>query len=699
MLALCAAVALSAGPALAQPGNPRGPSHNASDRARLATSAPGLMASEGNGNAFGSANAPGQALAPGQRRALDRAVERSYGRRQSTPAGRGNRIVRLPHKLAASEAFAFGYSTARGLVPAERPNGGGRLLAVRDELVDIDGESYGWAGRLYVADDPAEPVGSITLIYRRGGDVTGTIQVRTDLYRVEPLGEGLHVLVDVDEDALPEDTPGGINEDGRGTRVGGAGVSPHSGSPSDMGTHVLDAEVTESHELSSQAGASANSSTTQRVLVLYTSAAKTKAGGLFGITDVINESIIIANQSYSNSMTTPRLILVQSREFSSFVEGDEIRPDIDRLVNDNEAKSLRDASMADIVVLLTNSSGYNNGIASRIYTPDNDYSENAYAIVDVDRSALTKTFAHEVGHIQGGRHHPEDDEFECGADGSRCPQGFDYGRGHREIWSDCFYGAGWICGYNRFATVMAYDVGAYTRINHFSDPDVEYQGRRTGRVERDNSRALAASAAAVAAYRPDPLSASIDGPGLLIPGETGTWYANAYGGPAGAPTFRWYNNGVFTGVTTQAYTTQAGFNDFSLRVDVVRGGESASAYRYVTVYENGGCDPSVLLCPGPDPGPGGGFLTAAPEAFALQSVGPNPVAGEGVVTFDVPEASAVAVVLYDVLGREVARPVDREVGAGTHRARFDASALSPGLYVVVMRAGDFTSSRQITVAR
>ena len=587
------------------------------------------------------------------------------------------------------------------MVPTERPRGGGRLLAVRDEHVEIDGESYGWVGRIFVADDPTEPVGTISLIYRQGGDVTGTIQVRTDLYRIEPLGKRLHVLIDVDESTLPEDGGGGINTDGGGTRVENAEVSPHAESRFDVGlkeTSVLDADVTESPELSTQAGASTNYSTTQRVLVLYTSAAKTSAGN---IASVINESVIIANESYRNGRTLPRLELVHHQELSGFNEGINIRADVSRLKNDAVAKSIRDSYRADIVVLLTKSENYNNGIASKIFTPGYDYSEEAYAIVDVNRSVLTKTFAHEVGHIQGGRHHPEDDESICGADGSRCPEGFDYGRGHREIWSDCFYGAGWLCGYNRFATIMAYEVGSYKRILYFSNPDVEYQGRHVGRSTRDNARALDASAVTVALYRPNALSVSISGPSVVFPGETATWYANVSGGLVpGEPTFRWYEHGVFTGVTTQAYTAQSGFSDFSLRVDVVRGSESASGSRYVTVYDNGGCAPEVILCPEPDPGlPRAALLAAAPVEFALQSVGPNPVTREGVITLDVPDASVVAVTVYDMLGREVSRPVDRELGAGTHRVPFDVSSLSPGVYVLVMRSGDFTSSQQFTVAR
>ena len=335
--------------------------------------------------------------------------------------------------------------------------------------------------------------------------------------------------------------------------------------------------------------------------------------------------------------------------------------------------------------------GYENGRAKEIFTPGVTSAGDAFAVVNVD-TLPEWTFTHEVGHLQGAQHHP-DDRVSSTA-------GYSYGRGHREIWSDCFYGTGWLCGYNRFATIMAYEEGAYRRVAHISNPDVEYQGRSTGRSTRDNARALDNSASTVAAFRPDPLSASISGPSVMSPGQTGTWTATAIGGPAGVPTYRWYKNGSFTGITSQSYTTTAGSYDFSVRVDVVRGNESASASKYVTVYDNGGCAPDVVLCPaaqGEAEAPA--LAEAAPEAFALRSVDPNPVGASATITFDVPEASAVAVVVYDVRGREVARPVDGEAGAGTHRVRFNASQLSPGVYVVRMQSGTFSASQQFTVAR
>ena len=57
--------------------------------------------------------------------------------------------------------------------------------------------------------------------------------------------------------------------------------------------------------------------------------------------------------------------------------------------------------------------------------------------------------------------------------------------------------------------------------------------------------------------------------------------------------------------------------------------------------------------------------------------------------FDLPEPAMVSLVVYDVLGREVARLVDKELSAGWHQARFDAGNLPSGVYLYRIRAGDF----------
>ena len=67
--------------------------------------------------------------------------------------------------------------------------------------------------------------------------------------------------------------------------------------------------------------------------------------------------------------------------------------------------------------------------------------------------------------------------------------------------------------------------------------------------------------------------------------------------------------------------------------------------------------------------------------------------------FALAAAGPVSVVVYDVLGKEVARLAKGPYGAGEHSASLDVSRLAPGLYVVRLASGGAVDARQIVVAR
>ncbi len=90
---------------------------------------------------------------------------------------------------------------------------------------------------------------------------------------------------------------------------------------------------------------------------------------------------------------------------------------------------------------------------------------------------------------------------------------------------------------------------------------------------------------------------------------------------------------------------------------------------------------------------------AAPAAFALDAVYPNPVSRTATIRFTLPDASSVRVVVYDALGRERAVLVDETRDAGVHTVSVDASALPSGVYVLRVQAGTHLQSRTFVVQR
>jgi hypothetical protein len=95
-----------------------------------------------------------------------------------------------------------------------------------------------------------------------------------------------------------------------------------------------------------------------------------------------------------------------------------------------------------------------------------------------------------------------------------------------------------------------------------------------------------------------------------------------------------------------------------------------------------------------------GTTTSAASASAetpllgLLGARPNPFAGRTVIPFEVAEPSRVRVMVYDVLGREVAVLADGVHAAGRYEAAFDGDDLAAGLYLVEARVESAAGARR-----
>ncbi|HEX8298457.1 MAG TPA: T9SS type A sorting domain-containing protein, partial [Rubricoccaceae bacterium] len=96
-------------------------------------------------------------------------------------------------------------------------------------------------------------------------------------------------------------------------------------------------------------------------------------------------------------------------------------------------------------------------------------------------------------------------------------------------------------------------------------------------------------------------------------------------------------------------------------------------------------------------GEGGSDL---PAVLTLDAPWPNPSRGDVAFRIGLPTAGSVDVRVYDLLGREVARlSGDEPAEAGWHESEWDVRSVAAGVYVVVLRAGDETRTRRLTVLR
>ncbi len=88
-----------------------------------------------------------------------------------------------------------------------------------------------------------------------------------------------------------------------------------------------------------------------------------------------------------------------------------------------------------------------------------------------------------------------------------------------------------------------------------------------------------------------------------------------------------------------------------------------------------------------------------PTVFALHQNYPNPFNATTVLSFDVPQESRVELVLFNIQGQEVARPVDQMMAAGRHAVNFDAANLPTGMYLVKMNAGSYSAVQKMVLLK
>lgn len=94
------------------------------------------------------------------------------------------------------------------------------------------------------------------------------------------------------------------------------------------------------------------------------------------------------------------------------------------------------------------------------------------------------------------------------------------------------------------------------------------------------------------------------------------------------------------------------------------------------------------------------LVSGKPEVFALEQNYPNPFNPSTRIQFALPQTSNVTLEVYDMLGRKVATLINGEqMSAAFHTVNFDASALSSGMYIYRIEAGNFVSTKKMMLIK
>lgn len=93
------------------------------------------------------------------------------------------------------------------------------------------------------------------------------------------------------------------------------------------------------------------------------------------------------------------------------------------------------------------------------------------------------------------------------------------------------------------------------------------------------------------------------------------------------------------------------------------------------------------------------FTDSQPQEFELKSNYPNPFNPTTNISYRLPVASDVRLVVYDMTGRRIQTLVNSRQASGNHHIMFDASNLSSGVYFYEIQAGSFRDVKKMTLIK
>lgn len=88
-----------------------------------------------------------------------------------------------------------------------------------------------------------------------------------------------------------------------------------------------------------------------------------------------------------------------------------------------------------------------------------------------------------------------------------------------------------------------------------------------------------------------------------------------------------------------------------------------------------------------------------PDVFELCQNYPNPFNPVTKISYSLPVASNVTIRIFDISGKQVAELINSFQQEGTYEVSFEARALSSGIYFYVMRAGEFSQTKKMTLIK
>ncbi|MFT5049978.1 MAG: hypothetical protein ACI8QZ_001371 [Chlamydiales bacterium] len=317
-----------------------------------------------------------------------------------------------------------------------------------------------------------------------GDSVSGTLRLKEGLFKIQAIGDGLHTLLQIDEQLRMPCSAGPSPRSAARQSL----VDPPADRPADLRSG-LSAQPSSGPPFAPPApfGGGASGDTTADVMVVYTDNARSTHSKA-GIESLINLAVFEANETLANSDADLRINLVHTAEVA-FNEGNgqlflnsflhQLSLPDDGIID--QVHEWRDEYDADCVSMIVDSA-IGCGAAWLMEDLSVTFAEDAFSVCKDNCVTGEMVFIHELGHT-----------FGCGHDQGNGQAGiFPYSRGYRTPSSE-------------YRTVMAYSPGV--RLPYFSNPDhTAPNGEALGVPETEtfpanNQQSINLAASTIAAFR------------------------------------------------------------------------------------------------------------------------------------------------------------------------------------------------------
>jgi hypothetical protein len=179
-----------------------------------------------------------------------------------------------------------------------------------------------------------------------------------------------------------------------------------------------------------------------------------------------------------------------------------------------------------------------------------------------------------------------------------------------------------------------------------------------------------------------------------------TWPQNIDADIANYKIYRNVGNGGWTSIGN---TTNLYFDDQT--ISICTSGNCCSLQYQISAIDNGGLESQSYSNIVIARTPGGEYKTKGTDQnevitnYSLSQNFPNPFNPTTKISYQLPKDGIVQLRIYNLLGQEVAVPVNEFKSEGKYSVDFNAAGLSSGIYIYSLKVNDFVQNQKMTLLK